>query len=122
MRYARTGLLAILAFYFFFYTIGGAQAAPFQEIPDAVNHALFGGSNLTAARMILAGGILASIGLALSVGKMNFFGTVIVLLVVSGILTAMGWLQAWLLVLAALIVAAFWSKQAANWIGGGTGE
>jgi len=39
--------------------IGMASAAPYQDIPEGVNDALFEGSNLFAAKMILGGGDLA---------------------------------------------------------------
>ena len=118
MHYVRTGILVILAFYFFFYLVGGAQAAPIDDIPQAVQDGLFGGGDSGTAKLFLSGAILASIGLALSVSKVNFFGTAIVLLATAGVLTGMGWLSAWLLVLAGLIVAGFWAKEASIWIGG----
>jgi len=118
MHYARTGILAILAFYFFFYLVGGAEASPYQDIPEGVNEALFDGSNLFASQMILAGAILASIGLALSVGKVNFMATTIVMLTVASILVAIGWLDFWIIIMVALVVVAMFGKTMASWVTG----
>jgi len=118
MHYARTGILAILAFYFFFYLVGGASASPYQDIPEGVNDALFDGANLFAAKMILAGAILTSIGLGLSVGKVNLMATVIVMLVIASILVAIGWLDFWIIIMVALLVAVMFGKAMIVWASG----
>ena len=100
------------------FAVGGARAAPFQEIPEQVNTALFGGSNLYAAKMILAGGILASIGLAMSMTKINFMATVIVMLTTAAILTAIGWLDFWIIIMVALLIAAIFGKTMIGWASG----
>ena len=114
----RPALLAVIGIYGFMLLIGGAQAAPFQEIPEGVNDGLFGGTNLYASKMILAGGILASIGLALSVGKVNLMATVIVMLTVSGILVAIGWLDFWIIIMVALLIVAMFGKAMIAWVSG----
>jgi hypothetical protein len=81
---------------------------------------LFGGSNLYAAKLILAGGMLASIGLALSVGKVNFMSTLIVMLTVASILIAIGWLDFWIIIVVALISVAIFGKAMISWVTGDT--
>jgi hypothetical protein len=108
----------LLSFGAFMFAVGGARAAPFQEIPQGLNEALFGGSNLYAAKMILAGGMLASIGLAMTVTKVNFMATVIVMLTTAGILTAIGWLDFWVIIMVALLVVAIFGKTMITWASG----
>ena len=100
--------------------IGMASAAPYQEIPEGLNEALFGGSNLYAAKMILAGGILASIGLAMSISKVNFMATVIVMLTTGAILVAIGWLDFWIIILVALLIVSMFGKAMISWVSGDT--
>jgi hypothetical protein len=98
--------------------IGMARASPYQDIPQALNEALFGGSNLYAAKMILAGGVLASIGLAMSISKVNFMATVIVMLTTATILVAIGWLDFWIIILVALLVVSMFGKAMITWVSG----
>jgi len=100
--------------------IGMARASPYQDIPQALNEALFGGSNLYAAKMILAGGVLASIGLATSISKVNFMATVIVMLTTAAILVAIGWLDFWIIILVALLVVSMFGKAVITWVSGDT--
>ena len=100
--------------------IGMASAAPYQDVPEGVNDALFGGSNLYAAKMILAGGILASIGLVMSISKVNFMATVIVMLTTAAILVAIGWLDFWIIILVALIIVSMFGKTMITWVSGDT--
>jgi len=96
----------------------GVQAIPSDDLPEGLNRALFGGSNLYAAKMILAGSILASLGLALSMAKMNVMGTIIVLLSTAGVEAAIGWLPMWVLYLVAMVIVAMFSKSMADWVTG----
>jgi len=100
--------------------IGMASASPYQDIPQGINDALFGGSNLYAAKMILAGGILASIGLAMSMTKVNLMATVIVMLTTAAILTAIGWLDFWIIILVALLIVSIFGKAMITWVSGDT--
>jgi hypothetical protein len=117
----RSALIAVLAIQGFMLAIGMAQGAPFQELPEGVDHALFGDSNLYASKMILAGGILASLGLALSVGKVNLMATVIVMLTASAILVAIGWLDFWIMIMVSLLVVAMFGKAMVSWVSGESG-
>ena len=100
--------------------IGMASAAPYQDIPEGVNDALFEGSNLFAAKMILGGGVLASIGLAMIISKVNFMATVIVMLTTGAILVAIGWLDFWIIILVALLIVAMFGKTMISWVSGDT--
>jgi hypothetical protein len=100
--------------------IGMASASPYQDIPEGVNDALFGGSNLYAAKMILAGGVLASIGLAMSISKVNFMATVIVMLTTATVLVAIGWLDFWIIILVALLIVSMFGKAMISWVSGET--
>ena len=110
------GLFALSSLMF----IGMARASPYQDIPQGLNEALFGGSNLYAAKMILAGGVLASIGLAMSISKVNFMATVIVMLTTATILVAIGWLDFWIIILVALLVVSMFGKAMITWVSGDT--
>lgn len=92
------------------FAVGGAMAGPIQDIPSSMGDALEISDDL--AKMILSVAILTSAGLALAVGKgSNLMVTVIILLGVMGVLTAIGWLTPWLLLLSAVLIAAMFAGK-----------
>ncbi len=83
-----------------------ASASVISDIPHSVNDALLDGTSLYAARAILTAAIMASAGLALSVGRKTSQMTImLVLMSVLGALTAIGWADITFLVIGILIVA-----------------
>ena len=100
------------------FLLGMASAAPFQDIPQALQDAVFGGGDPYMAKMLLSVAILASLGLTLSMSKVNFVGTMIVLLATAGLLSAIGWLDYWIILFACLIIAGMFAKNISNWIAG----
>lgn len=121
MHYSRTAIIGLFALEAFMFAIGGARAAPYQDIPNGINEALFGGSNLYAAKMILSGGILLSIGLVMSMAgkKVNLMATAIVMLAMGGILVSIGWLDFWVMIVAGMLVVVMFGKAIASWATGG---
>jgi hypothetical protein len=71
------------------------------------------GISTDLAKMILSVAILASAGLAMAVaGKgENIMATLVILLAVEGVLTAIGWLTVWLLLLTAVLIAAMFAGK-----------
>lgn len=118
MRYARLGPFVCLFSFGALYCMIGAQAAPFQDIPAGVNDALLGGTSLYAAKMICSAMILASIGLALSVGKVNFMATVIVMLATLAVLVSIAWLDFWLIIIVSLLIVAMFGRAMVDWVTG----
>jgi len=101
----------------------GTQASSIDDIPGLVNDAIFGGEDLTMAKYLLSTAILVGAGLAMAASKLNMTATIIVLLGLIGFLTALGWVDIWLILLAALVIVALSSKTFVGWItGGGGGE
>ena len=111
------GLFALSSLMF----IGMASAGPLQDVPLGVADALEISTDL--AKMMLSVAILTSAGLAMAVagGKANFMATLVVLLAVEGVLTAMGWLTAWLLLLTAVLVAAMFAGKIRDTTSGAKG-
>ena len=87
------------------------MAGPIQDIPHSMGDALEIDEDL--AKMILSVSMLASAGLCLVVaGKgANLMATLIVLLGIEGVLTAIGWLEPWLLLLSAVLIAAMFATK-----------
>lgn len=96
-----------------------AMAFDLNTIPESLNDAVFDGQNLMMAKYLLATCIMVSVGLAMAVAKFNMIATVIVLLGLIGFLTALGWVDVWLILLAALLIVAISSKNLVAWITGG---
>ncbi len=95
-----------------------ASAGIINDLPRAINKALFDDSNLTAAKALLAGGVLAALGAFVAVCRLNTVGTAILMIGMIGVLTAVGWLDYWLLILAALVVVALFAGRMADYISG----
>ena len=96
----------------------GAQASPVNDIPDALNDSLFGGANLFAAQAILTAAIMMSAGLFLAMMKLNYIATFIVLFCVLGALTAVGWADPTIMLVAAMIVIALFVKRVVEYMTG----
>jgi hypothetical protein len=98
-----------------------ASAGPVSDIPDALNDALFGGSNLFAAQAVLTAAIMMSAGLFLAMMKLNMIATFIVLFCVLGGLTAIGWADPTLMLVAAMIAAGLFVKRITDYMTGHEG-
>ena len=90
------------------------SASPMSDIPEGLNDALFDGANIYASRMILAGAVILAAVLSMAVAKLNPVGIIFMLLILIGILTAIGWLDYWVLVFAAIIVALIFAQMVAG--------
>jgi hypothetical protein len=91
--------------------IGMASAGPLTDIPAAMGVSL--GISAGLAKMILSVAILTSAGLAMAIaGKgENMMATLVILLAVEGLLTAIGWLTVWLLLMTAVLIAAMYAGK-----------
>lgn len=92
----------------------GAQAMDISEIPTS----LADGLNIseTAAEMVLTAMVLLSCGLALSMlPGSNMALVVIVELGALGMLTAIGWVDGWLIVMVALVLALIFGSKLRDW-------
>ena len=112
VRYQYVSLIAIGMMLF----IGTAQASAgaVEDIPNALADAI--GVSVSAAELILSTALMLSAGLTLSVmRKGNMATTAIVMLAMLGMLTAIGWLDGWLLVMVALILALIFGSRLRDW-------
>jgi len=105
------GLLALMS-------SSSAMASPINDIPDAINNALFGGVSLFAAQTILTAAIMMSAGLALAVAKLPPVGIFVVLFCVLGALTAIGWASLTFIVIASFIAVGLFAKTMTQYMGG----
>lgn len=110
-RLSWIGMIALCAVTF---SAWSASAGPIEDIPPSIAESL--GISETAAEMILSASILLSVGLFVGMLKFsNMAVTAIILLAFTGMLTAIGWLDGWLIVMAALIIALFFGAQLRDW-------
>jgi len=56
----------------------------------------------------------------MSISKVNFMATVIVMLTTGAILVAIGWLDFWIIILVALLIVAMFGKTMISWVSGDT--
>jgi hypothetical protein len=96
----------------------GARASIITDIPDALNEALFDGGSLFAAQTVLTAAIMCSAGLGLAVARMPPAGMFVVLFCVLGCLTAIGWADVSLMIVAIFIAVGMFGKTMYEWIGG----
>ncbi len=113
---SRTRLYFMVAFLgmAFISTAGIVSASTISEIPQAINNALFDGTNLYAARMILAGCIMMTAILCMALVKLPVIGIAAMTLTLMGILTAIGWLDYWILVFTAILIGFMFSRWIAE--------
>ena len=112
VKYQNVGLIAIGMMLF----IGTAQASAgaVEDIPSALASAL--GTSIVAAELILSAALLMAAGLTLSVMRKSNTATIIIVeLALIGMLTAIGWLDAWLLVMVALVIALIFGSKIRDW-------
>jgi hypothetical protein len=114
----RPALIAILAIQGFMLLIGGASASIVSDIPVQMNNSLFDGGNLYACKVLLTAAIMMSAGLALAVLKLPPAGMFIVLLGVLGALTAIGWADVSIMIVAILITVAMFGSTVVQWVTG----
>jgi len=100
------GMFAVLGF-----GAIGARASIIDDIPDAVNGWLFDGNNDFAAGMILSGMIMAAVGLAMATARLPLIATLVILFVIMTVLVTIGWLDASILILSAMLVAALFAVK-----------
>jgi hypothetical protein len=112
---ALMGLVGILA-------VGtmAASAGGIGNVPGQLGTAL--GIDDTTAGIVLAGAAVIAVSLAMATAHQPVIPTSITLLATIGMITALGWVAPWLLILAALaFVTMFTKKIADTFTGGGSG-
>ena len=98
-----------------------AQASPISDISDGLNSALFGGANLYAAQLILTASVMTSVGMVLAMLRMDPIGIFIILFCVLAALTAIGWADITIILVAAMITVALFGKRVTTYVTGGGG-
>lgn len=88
----------------------------FDDILQGVADAL--GTTTATAGLLISVAIIVSIGLCMTVSRINFIGTIIVLVAVMGLLTVSGWFPDWLMILICIIAAGFFATPLVKWITG----
>ena len=109
---ALMGLVGILA-------VGtmSASAGGVGNVPGQLGVAL--GIDSTTAGIILAGAAVIAVSLAMATAHQPVIPTSITLLATIGMLTALGWVAPWLLILAALAFVTMFTKKIADTFTGG---
>ena len=97
------------------------QASPISDISDGLNNTLFGGANLYAAQLILTASVMTSVGMVLAMLRMDPIGIFIILFCVLAALTAIGWADITIILVAAMITVALFGKRVTTYITGGGG-
>lgn len=122
MRSTRIVALVIVTFAAVTTFMASASAGSFAEdLPAQVAESL--GIGIMSAKLMLSLAVLVSIGAVLSISKhSNLMLTIVVLLAAVGFLTAISWLESWLIIFAALIIAIMFGSQLRTWATGGSGS
>ena len=90
------------------------------DVPGQLGETL--GIDATTSGILLAGMAVITVSLAMATAHQPLIPTSITLLATIGVVTALGWVQPWLLILAALaFVTMFTKKIADTFTGGGSG-
>ena len=100
------GIFAVLGF-----GASSAQASVINDIPDALNGWLFDGTNLYAAKMLVSGMVMASLGLSMAISRLPILATLVCLFAVMASLTAIGWMDKVVLLLSAVLTAGLFAVK-----------
>lgn len=73
-----------------------------MDLPEAIGDVL--GVSTDTGGLLLSCVVLMAVGLALAYAKLDLLPMLIILLTFAGLLTAVGWLSQWLLVMAAIVI------------------
>ena len=106
-RFGPIALFALIALVAMTYSV---SASPLQDIPEGLADALDMGSTYVA-EAILSTMVLVSVSICLAMLKFDIRPTIIILIVVMGALTAMGWLDTWVLVLVGVLTATIFASM-----------
>ena len=110
---ALMGLVGVLAF-----GTMAASAAGLTDLPGQFGAVL--GVSADAGGILLSASVMVAVGLVMAVAKQPLVPTIIILVAVMCALTAIGWIEYWLIVLTAIVFAAMFGKRMADvYTGGG---
>lgn len=104
-RAGRWSILGLIALVMSLGFAGTASAEPFDDVTEAFAEAI--GTTEYIGEFLLATAGLIAIGLALGVARLPTIPLVIVLLAAVGMFTIVGWLDVWVLILSAVLVAVY---------------
>ncbi len=90
------------------------SANTLDDIATGVNNGLFDGESLYKAKMVLSVAILVSASLSLAILRLPVMGMLIVMISVIGLLTAIGWLDRWIIIVTVILIAGLFAKAMAN--------
>lgn len=97
-----------------------AEPSTFADnMTDAVNDALFGGTNSAAAGTLISGVIFFMLILPMAALRVKPMVVFLVLLIAAGVLTAMNLLPTMILVVVAILLALMFSRPIAQMFSGG---
>lgn len=117
---SRLGAFALMCLVMISLTATMASASTLTDIPGRLADTL--DISETSAELLVSVAILSAIALALSAARAPVLGMVIILVCVMGLLTALGWIDTWVMVLAALFAAGLWATIFSGILGGAPGE
>jgi len=113
--------VAVMMLFMVFISIT-ASASAIDDIADGVNDGLFDGKNLYATEAILTASVMFGGGIVLAMLRLPMTGVFIVLFVILGALTAIGWADITFILVAALIATGLFGKRTVEWITGSGGN
>ena len=93
------------------------ESIDITKVPEYVNDALLGGTNLIAAEILVAAFVLFLIMLPMMYARAKPVGMVMVGVLALGGMTAIGWLDPYVMGVVILISAALLATKAGDWLG-----
>lgn len=88
------------------------------NLPETLNQAFFGGTNLMAAQLMLVLIVVVMLMLPMLLLKAKFNSMFLILFIALGILTSVGWVNPMLFIVLLLVVSLFYARQVAEIFGG----
>lgn len=114
---SRVGALALMCLVLVALTAGLASASTLTGIPGRLADTL--DVSDTTAELIISVAILVAVALALAAARVPVIALLIVILAVMGLLTVLGWVDTWLMILAALLTVGMFAGIMSTTFGGG---
>lgn len=124
-------ILAVLVGFVFFSIVPAAHAQTttdnansLDDVPKVLNNNLFDsdgdgvGENLVAAQILLVAAIVFATVLPLAIAQPPMWAYAVVIFLDLSMCTAFGWLPSITLLLIALLIAALWGRNIAEWLTG----
>lgn len=111
-------LLIIVAIGGLFMSSATASAGLLEDLPIALGEAIGAEDAEYAGGAVLSLLVLMCVGITCGAAKLDMMPIAILLLATMGVLIVLGWLDWWLLALAAILIAVMFGRQIAEGVGG----